>query len=58
MSKVKSLFRSRRFWASAVGLAAIVSSEVFGYEMNVEQVVGVVSIVIAWVVGDTLRETK
>lgn len=58
MSKVKSLLTSRRFWVSAIGLVAVASSELFGYELNVEQVIGVVSIVVAWVVGDTLRETK
>lgn len=58
MSKLKSLVVSRRFWASAVGLVAIVASEAFNYDLDVEQVVGIVSIVVAWVVGDTLRETK
>lgn len=58
MSKVKSLLLSRRFWVSAVGLAAVVTSDVFGVELNQEQIIGVITIVAAWVLGDTLRETK
>ena len=56
--KLKSLITSRRFWVAAAGLAAVVSSDVFGFELNTEQVVAVMGIVVAWIVGDTLRETK
>ena len=58
MSKWKSLLTSRRFWVSAVGLAAVCASDVFGIELNQEQMVGIVTIVVAWVIGDTVRETK
>lgn len=58
MSKVKSLLGSRRFWVSAVGLASVVASETLGIELNQEQIIGVVTIVVAWVIGDTMRETK
>lgn len=58
MSKWKSLLTSRRFWVSAVGLASVVASETLGIELNQEQLIGVVTIVVAWVVGDTIRETK
>lgn len=58
MSKVKSLLLSRRFWVSAVGLVAVVSSDAFGVELNQEQIIGVITIVASWVIGDTLRETK
>ena len=58
MSKWKSLLSSRRFWVSAVGLGAVVSSHVFGIELNQEQLLGIVTIVVAWVIGDTVRETK
>jgi uncharacterized membrane protein len=58
MSKWKSLLTSRRFWVSAVGLASVVASEALGIELNQEQLIGVVTIVVAWVVGDTIRETK
>ena len=52
------MLTSRRFWVSAVGLASVVASETLGIELNQEQLIGVVTIVVAWVVGDTIRETK
>ncbi len=55
--KLKSLITSRRFWVSAVGLAAVCSSELFGITLDTEQIVGVATIVVAWVIGDTVRET-
>lgn len=58
MSKFKSLVTSRRFWVSAVGLASVVASETFGVNLNQDQIIGVVTIVVAWVIGDTVRETK
>ncbi len=58
MDKVKSLLKSRRFWVSAVGLAGVCASELFGIALDTEQIVGVVTIVVAWVIGDTVRETK
>jgi hypothetical protein len=58
MNKVKSLLTSRRFWVAAIGLATVVSSELFGVQLDHEQLLAVTSIVVAWVVGDTIRETK
>jgi len=58
ITKVKSLLSSRRFWVSAVGLAGVCSSELFNIELDVEQIVGVVTIVVAWVIGDSLRVTE
>lgn len=55
--KVKSLVTSRRFWVAAVGLAAVVSSDVFGVTLDTDQLVAVAGIVMAWIVGDTFRET-
>ena len=55
MDKVKSLLKSRRFWVSAVGLAAVISSELFGFALDTDQIVGVITIVTAWVIGDTIR---
>jgi hypothetical protein len=58
VQKVKSLLSSRRFWVSAVGLVGVCSSELFDVTLDVEQIVGVVTIVVAWVIGDTLRVTE
>jgi hypothetical protein len=58
MEKWKALLTSRRFWVSAVALSSIVASEAFGITLNQEQLVGFVTIVVAWVIGDTIRETK
>ena len=57
MSKIKALLASRRFWVSACGLVAVCSSELLGLELNIEQIVGVCTIVAAWVLGDTIRPT-
>jgi len=57
MSKFLSLLKSRRFWAAAVGLVAVVASEAFGISLDTEQLLGIVRIVITWIVGDTVRET-
>lgn len=56
--KLGALLKSRRFWAAAAGLAAVVSSEVFGIKLDTDQVVAVATIVVAWIIGDTVRETK
>ena len=57
-SKVKSMLASRRFWVSAAGLAAVVGQGLLGVELDTDQLVAVASIVVAWVIGDTVRETK
>lgn len=56
--KVKSMIASRRFWVAAAGLVAVVGNELLGVDLNTEQMVSVASIVVAWIIGDTVRETK
>lgn len=58
ITKVKSLLSSRRFLVSVVGLVGVCSSELFNIELDVEQIVGVVTIVVAWVIGDSMRVTE
>jgi len=58
MDKVKTLLKSRRFWVSVIGLTAVIASELFGVVLDTEQIVGVVTIVTAWVIGDTVRVTE
>ncbi len=50
--------KSRRFWVAAAGLAAVVGQEAFGVQLDTDQLVAVATIVVAWIVGDTVRETK
>ena len=57
-SKLLALLKSRRFLVAVVGVAAVVSSDVFGVKLDTEQVIAVASIAIAWIVGDSVRETK
>ena len=56
--KLKALVTSRRFWAAGIGLVAVIAADVFGTELNQEQLLGITTIVVAWIVGDTVRETK
>ncbi len=56
-NKLKSLLGSRRFWIAAVGLAAVVSKDAFGVELDTEQLVSVASIVVAWIIGDSITKT-
>jgi len=58
MAKIKALLASRRFWVSVVGLVAVCSTELLGLDLNIEQIVGVCTIVAAWVIGDTIRVTE
>lgn len=57
-TKIKSLLTSRRFWVSAVGVVTVVSAELFGVKLDDQQIVSVAGIVVAWVIGDTIRETS
>ena len=57
MSKFQLLFSSRRFWVSVAALAFVTAHE-FGMEVSEECVRNVVLAAAAWVVGDSLRETK
>ena len=56
--KVKSLLTSRRFWVAGIGLVTVVSSELFGVSLDHDQLLSVAGIVVAWVIVDTIRETK
>jgi uncharacterized membrane protein len=56
--KVKSLLTSRRFWVAGIGLVTVVSSELFGVSLDHDQLLSIAGIVVAWVIGDTIRETK
>jgi len=56
--KVEAMLRSRRFWVAAAGVFTVVASDVFGVELEVEQIVSLTTIVSAWIIGDTIRVTQ
>ena len=56
--KVKSLLKSRRFWVATVGFASVIASELVGIELDQEQIIGIVTVVVAWVIGDSVRITE
>lgn len=48
------LFQSKRFWAAVMSVLVVVLGH-FGFEVDQETLWLVVSPVIAWIVGDSLR---
>ena len=56
--KLTSMLQSRRFWVAAAGLSAIVGQDLFGINLDTEQIIAISGIVMAWIIGDTVRETK
>ena len=56
--KILALFKSRRFWASAVGLIVVIANERLGLNLDKEQLLGFVMLIVTWVAGDTLRKTE
>tara|TARA_Y100000593_G_C4125130_1_gene244600 strand:- start:183 stop:356 length:174 start_codon:yes stop_codon:yes gene_type:complete len=57
MDKIKSLFASRRFWV-AVAAGLVAGAKQLGFELSPDLVTNAVLICGAWIVGDSLRETK
>ena len=57
MDKIKSLFASRRFWV-AVAAGLVAGAKQLGFELSPDLVTNAVLICSAWIVGDSLRETK
>jgi len=56
--KLKSMFRSRRFWVGVAGMAVICADTLFGEgTVNPETVQTFTLLAAAWIVGDSLRET-
>jgi len=55
MSKLKSLLSSRRFLMAVAGVLAIALKVTL--DMDESQVLAMAGIVIAWILGDSKRET-
>ena len=56
MKKLKSLFRSRRFWAAAGGISTAVGSLVHPELENI--LTEVITLASVWIVGDSVRKTQ
>ncbi len=54
--KLAVLFKSRRFWVAVAGVV-ITTTNIFGLDLNPDQVQNIVVIGGAWIVGDSLRTT-
>jgi len=54
--KLALLLKSRRFWV-AVGGLVVITTNIFGLDLNPEQVNNIVLIGGAWIVGDSLRSS-
>ena len=54
--KLALLLKSRRFWV-AVGGIVVTTTNIFGLDLNPEQVYNIVLIGGAWIVGDSLRSS-
>ena len=52
--KLQLLLKSRRFWV-AVGGIVVTTTNVFGLDLNPEQINNIVLLGGAWIVGDSLR---
>ena len=50
MQKVKDLFKSRRFWAAVGGVVVVGLQDILGLEPA--------TVVVSWIVGDSLRTTE
>jgi len=58
LDKLKSMFKSRRFWIGVSGMVVICADTLFGAgTVNPETVQMVTLLAAAWIVGDSLRVT-
>lgn len=55
MEKVAALLKSRRFYAAVGGVVAVIASNVLG--LDEATVTGVVTVVIGWIIGDSINKT-
>ena len=57
MDKLKSLFKSRRFIKMAAGVVVVIFGH-YGLDINSQQEIEIVALLSAWIIGDSVRETK
>ena len=56
MTKLKTLFESRRFWGAIVAAVLNVIGPTVG--LNEEQTLSITALVVAWIVGASLHKTE
>lgn len=55
--KIDSLFRSRRFWL-AIGAGLVTFAKQFDVEISQETIDNIVTVIGAWILGDSFRKTE
>lgn len=55
-NKLSALIQSRRFWMAIVGIVAIAAEDLLG--LDPEEVLMVGGVVVAWIIGDSVRKTE
>lgn len=56
MDKVKTLLKSRRFWAAVGGVLVVTLQDVLGVPEDTAHTL--VGVAVAWIVGDSIRLTE
>jgi len=54
---LKKMLTSKRFWAAAAGVVVVAGKDLLGLNLSEEQVTAIAAVVVAWIVGDSIRET-
>ena len=54
--KIKSLVKSRRFWAAVGGVVVVCLQDTIGLDADTAN--SIVAVAVAWIVGDSLRVTE
>ncbi len=57
MSKMDSVFRSRRFWVAIAGVLIAISEEL-GLSIPSDTIIEIVLLAGAWILGDSIRKTE
>ncbi len=55
--KIKTLLKSRRFWAIASGLIVVVTKELGIADLDETQVQNIALLISAWVLGESYRSS-
>ena len=55
---ISSLFKSRRFWALALGIAVPVLNKKLGLDLSVEEIMAIVFGTGCWAVSESIRSSR